>query len=94
MIYDNSSAGGTRLHSILLENREKLTVCGVEDADSFDESRIILQTMMGSLIIKGENLHIDKLSLETGEVSIEGLIKEMTYEETTAAGSLWQRLFK
>lgn len=81
-------------HSIILEDRKKLSVSGVEDVESFDERQIILLTHQGSLILRGEELHIDRLSLETGELSVTGLITDLGYEETAHSGSLWSKLFK
>lgn len=53
-------------HNLILEDRKKLVVSGVEDVDSFDEQTVVAYTAVGELMIKGEGLHINKLSLETG----------------------------
>lgn len=87
-------ARGARPHNIILEDRKKLTVSGVEDVESFDESQIILLTNQGNLIIRGSELHIDSLSLDTGELAVTGIVTDLGYEETARSGSLWQRLFK
>lgn len=81
-------------HSLILEDRKKLSVTGVEEVESFDERQIILLTQQGSLILRGEELHIDRLSLDTGELGVTGLITDVGYEETVRSGSLWSRLFK
>lgn len=81
-------------HSLILEDRKKLSVTGVEEVESFDERQIILLTQQGSLILRGEELHIDRLSLDTGELGVTGLITDFGYEETVRSGSLWSRLFK
>ena len=81
-------------HSLILEDRKKLSVTGVEEVESFDERQIILLTQQGSLILRGEGLHIDRLSLDTGELGVTGLITDVGYEETVRSGSLWSRLFK
>lgn len=94
MVYEDKAKGSDRPHNIILEDRERLAVSGVEDVDSFDDRQIVLRTSRGNLILRGSNLHIDKLSLDTGELSVTGLISELGYEETAPSGSLWSRLFK
>jgi sporulation protein YabP len=94
MIYDENEKLKAKSHNLILEDRSRLSVTGVEDVDSFDEQRIILKTAKGALIIRGGELHIDKLSLETGELAVSGLITDLGYEETAPGGSLWSRLFK
>jgi len=64
-----------------LENREKLSISGVLDVLSFDDQIVILETELGLLTIKGENLRINKLSLDTSEVIIDGEIYNMGYSE-------------
>lgn len=94
MVYEEKGKIAARPHNIILEDREKLMVSGVEDVDSFDDRQIVLRTSKGNLILRGSDLHIDKLSLDTGELAVTGLITEMGYEETVTGGSLWSRLFK
>ena len=83
-----------KAHNIILEDRERLSVSGVCDADSFDDRQIVAKTVKGTLIMRGSDLHIDKLSLDTGDLVVTGLVTELGYEETAPSGSLWQRLFK
>ena len=94
MVYEEKARIGTKPHNIVLEDRERLSVSGVEDVDSFDERQIVLKTTKGCLILRGSDLHIDKLGLDTGELNVTGLITELGYEETAPSGSLWSRLFK
>lgn len=68
-------------HNVILEGRRKLSVSGVEDVESFDELTVILYTSMGNLTIKGGNLHINKLSVESGEVVVEGDIDSLVYSD-------------
>ncbi len=68
-------------HNIIMEDRKKLTVSGVSDVDSFDEHLITVFTDMGDLIIKGDGLHINKLSVEIGELSVEGKIASLSYSD-------------
>ncbi len=68
-------------HTVSLEQRERLKITGVIDVVSFDEESIVAETDMGMLIIRGRNLHVNKLSLENGELNIDGEIDSLTYEE-------------
>ena len=94
MTYEFKPQG--ELHRRLeLEGRERLTVSGVEDVERFDESCIVMSTCVGTLIISGEELHIGKLSLDGGELHVDGHIDAVTYEESAQqrGASLLSRLF-
>jgi sporulation protein YabP len=82
-------------HRLELEGREHLTVSGVEDVERFDDTGIVLSTAAGELVVTGEELHIGKLSLEGGELHVDGRIDSISYEETDApsGGGFWRRLF-
>ena len=67
-------------HHLLLEDREKLTVSGVEEVESFDENTIVMDTDQGVLVVQGEGLHIEKLSLDGGDLKVEGMVESLTYE--------------
>ena len=69
-------------HHLILEDRENLTVSGVEEVESFDENTIVMYTAQGTLIVRGEGLHIEKLSLDGGDLKVEGMVESLTYEET------------
>ena len=71
---------GQRAHHLILEQRERLVISGVEEVARFDESSIILTTAMGELEIRGEGLHIEKLSLEGGELHVDGSISALIYD--------------
>ena len=60
------------VHNVILEGRKNLTISGVTDVDSFDERCISLYTQLGELVIKGRELHINSMSVETGDMTIEG----------------------
>ena len=62
------------IQNIILESREKLTITGVLDVLSFDDQIVIVETQLGLLTIKGEDLRINKLSIDSSEVIIEGEI--------------------
>ncbi len=80
-------------HLLTLENRSLLTLTGVEDVSGFDEQTINIRTAEMSLVVKGEALHISRLSLDTGDVVIDGQINSLQYLSSTS-GSLRSRLFR
>ena len=85
------------LHNAILENRKKLSLTGVSDVDCFDEESISLFTEDGTLTVRGSDLHINKLSVETGEVSIEGRVDALLYSEGDAKSKgmgFFARLFR
>lgn len=69
------------IQNLVLENREKLSISGVVDVLSFDDQVVILETELGLLTVKGENLRINKLSIDTSEVIVEGEIYNLAYSE-------------
>ena len=79
-------------HSLQLKERKQLTVTGVSEVISFDENAVVLQTGMGTLIVQGQQLQLKTLSLEGGQVAVEGNISALIYEEARVKGSWWQRL--
>jgi sporulation protein YabP len=70
-------------HNLRLENRKKLILDGVRDVISFDDMYVVLDTVRGRLNVNGTNLHIQVLSLESGEVVVEGDVAELIYEDET-----------
>ena len=82
-------------HNVIMEDRHTLTVSGISDVDSFDEQTVIVFTDMGELTVKGEGLHINRLSLEVGEIMIEGNISSLSYSDSkpTQEGGFWSRVF-
>ncbi|MBQ1463202.1 MAG: sporulation protein YabP [Ruminococcus sp.] len=66
-------------HSIIIENRRSLTISGITDVDSFDEKAICLYTQLGELTIQGRELHIDTMSVETGDMTVTGDIWAVVY---------------
>ncbi len=68
------------VHNLILENRKKLSVSGIEEVESFNEEEIILRTTHhGVLVIKGSGLHINRLNVDTGDVNIVGEVTAMDY---------------
>ncbi len=68
-------------HTIILEDRKLLSISGVNDIDSFDENTVVLYTDMGELTVHGANLHISKLNVDTGELTMDGEIAAFFYNE-------------
>ena len=87
-----------KAHKLLLSNRRTGTISGVTDVISFDIAEILLETEQGMLTIKGADLHVNRLTLEKGEVDIEGRIDSIAYSEVTyfhkAGASVLSRLFR
>lgn len=67
------------VHNIILEGRKKMSVSGVTDVDKFDENTVLLYTSMGELTVRGTDLHVNELSVESGEMNIEGDIDSVVY---------------
>ena len=86
------------IQNLILENRGKLSISGVLDVLSFDDQIVIIETELGLLTIKGNNLRINKLSIDTSEVIVEGDIASLVYSESKGTdktkGSLISKLFK
>lgn len=80
-IDERKSLSSNVMQNIVLENREKLSISGVLDVLSFDDQIVILETDLGLLTVKGENLKINKLSIDTEEVIVEGEIYNLSYSE-------------
>lgn len=85
MAYEDSKLRGEVSHHIILEGREDLSVSGVEEVESFDENTIIMVTNKGTLVVRGEDLHIEKLSLDGGDLRVEGVVDSLSYEEERSA---------
>lgn len=96
-IEERKSTNTGVIQNIILENRGKLTISGVLDVLSFDDQVVILETELGLLNVKGENLRINKLSIDTSEVIVEGEISSLNYndkENNKTSGGLISKIFK
>lgn len=82
--------------NILLENRSKLTITGVEQVESFNENTIILITVKGGMTIKGEELNVGKLNLDDGNIKIDGIINGIVYndKDSSQKGNIIGKIFK
>jgi sporulation protein YabP len=86
--------GNNRPHNLIMENRKTLTVSGVDHVDSFDEQTVVMATVMGELTVKGNDLHIDKLNTDVGEVAISGSVYGLIYTDEREKGGFLSRLFR
>ena len=88
----------SKAHKLILSNRRTSTITGVSDVISFDITEVLLETEQGMLMIKGSDLHVNRLTLEKGEIDIEGRIDSLAYSEVTSfqkqSESLLGRLFR
>ena len=86
-----------KTHGIILENREKLTISGVEDVDSFDEEKVVIITEMGTMTVSGAEFRISRLNVDNGELIIEGEVDEIAYSNTVRddrSGGFFGSLFR
>ena len=93
----NTNMPGNIIQNLVLENRGKLSISGVLDVLSFDDQIVMVETELGLLTIKGENLRITKLSIDTSEVIVEGNISYLAYSNKEAEknkGSIISKIFK
>ncbi|MGN0431925.1 MAG: sporulation protein YabP [Lachnospiraceae bacterium] len=95
---EDLNSANKRVHKIMLTNRRTCTINGVSDVLSFDIHEILLETDQGMLMIKGDDLHVNRLTLDKGEVDVDGKIDSLTYSEGTGysnkSESLLSKLFK
>ena len=86
------------IQNLILENRGKLSISGVIDVLSFDDQVVIVETELGLLTVKGENIRINKLSIDTSEVIIEGDISYLAYSDKESdknkGGNILNKIFK
>ena len=79
-------------HKLQLSERKALSMTGVTEVVSFDETAVVLQTSLGLLIVQGQQLQLKNLSLDGGQVAVDGTISALSYEEPRQSG--WRRLFR
>ena len=80
-------------HKLTLNERKSLTMTGVTEVLRFDETAVVLRTTLGLLTVQGQDLKLKTLSLDGGQVAVDGQIFALVYEEPRATG-LWQRLWR
>ena len=93
MAYDENRAAGLA-GNIILEGRERLSITGVTDVLSFDEGEVAAETTLGLLMVAGEELHVERLSLDVGELVLTGRIVSLEYVgDHNRKSSFWSKLF-
>ncbi len=80
-------------HKLSLNDRRQLTMTGVTEVVSFDDGAVVLQTSLGTLIVQGRELQLKTLSLEGGQVQVDGTVSSLVYEEPRQSGGWKRRLF-
>lgn len=81
-------------HQLIMQERQQLELTGVSDVDSFDETTVLAYTSLGELTVRGSNLHIRRLDLESGALSVEGNIRALEYADNHKNGGFFGRLFR
>ena len=82
-------------HLLSVENRQRLNASGVLDVDSFDEKTIVILTNLGVLTVEGEDLHINRLNVENGDIAIEGTSDQFRYTDLKEkGGGMFKNLFR
>ena len=80
-------------HALTLSDRKKLTLTGITEVVSFDEDCVVMRTDLGDLIVQGQQLQLKTLSVEGGQIAVEGSISALQYEEPRQKGGWARRLF-
>ena len=87
-----------KTHKLVVNNRKIAMVTGVLDVLSFDLNEILLETEQGMLMVKGTDLHVNRLTVEKGEVDLSGNIDSIAYSNVSQAGksgeNFLSKLFK
>jgi len=94
MMEEKQSAG---VHRVLLENRKKAVITGVQEIHSFNENEVLLLSEAGKILLKGEQLHVRKLNLEKGDAEVEGRVDSLSYLTKNAHKkdeSILKRMFR
>lgn len=81
-------------HELRLDNRARLSISGVEEVESFDESVVVLKTVKGLLVVRGEKLQLQALSIDGGQISVHGIIESLSYEEEQKTAGFFKRLLR
>lgn len=87
------SRGMVKTHRAVISNRRSIALTGVVDVISFDLNEVLLETELGMLHIKGKDLHVNRLSVEKGEVDVEGTLDSLTYTDTSLYETKGQGVF-
>ena len=91
---DKKNPTVSRAHALSLSERGKLTVTGVDEVLRFDEDEVEMRTARGDLIVRGSELRVGRLAIDTGEITVDGKVDELAYADTPQRGEgFWSRIF-
>lgn len=82
------------IHDIIIESRKKVTMSGINDVENFDDETIVAGSEYGNITLSGHNLKISRLSVESGDMVVEGDIDSVVYSEKGIKGGFWGRVFR
>ncbi len=97
MMIEDKKTPKPKVQNLILENRERLSISGVIDVESFNDESVIVDTELGVLVVRGMDLHINKLNIDSSELSVEGDIVSCEYSErdgSRSKGGFFARMFK
>ena len=81
-------------HKVTMDSRSRLNMTGITEVESFDETMVVLHTTRGTLVVRGDGLHLQLLSLDGGQVHVDGTVHSLTYEDDApVSGGFFARLF-
>ena len=92
MTYLGEAALPEQPQKLTLEDRSRLTMDGVRDVESFDENMIVLHTVRGTLVVRGQSLHLQMLSLDGGQVAVDGKTDSLIFEDEKRSGGFLSRI--
>ncbi|MEG1971717.1 MAG: sporulation protein YabP [Oscillospiraceae bacterium] len=82
-------------HTVLIKSRSSLTLTGINDIESFNEEQVLVYTAEGELVIGGQGLHIGKIDVDLGELTLVGQIDSLEYTDNPIQGkNIWEKLFR
>ena len=83
------------IQNVIIENRKRLNISGVKDVSSFDDETVLIDTALGKMTVKGEELHIESFNTQTGDLTATGKIHAVVYmSEVKTSGGFFSRLFR
>ena len=82
--------------NVFIEDRNKITITGVENVDSFNDSTVTLKTSKGGMIVEGKDLNVGNLNLDSGSIKISGIINGLTYsdKDLSQRGNFIEKIFR
>ena len=91
---DKKNPTVSRAHALTLSERGKLTVTGVDEVLRFDEDEVEMRTARGNLLVRGSELRVGRLAIDSGEITVDGAVDELVYTDASQRGEgFWAKLF-